>query len=181
MSTAPVSEPKVLANELAEYLDQRQQRRRLLPLAMVVGLLAGGYTTLFCWLIGVADGLRTVMIESFQQVPFGWLLTILWVVSSATLAVWLTQRYAPEAAGSGIPHIEAVLHRLRDLRWQRIISVKLIGGVLALGSGLVLGREGPSVQIGGAVGRRCCNASQRATRASDLNCGWSRSRSCVRF
>ncbi|RMD75379.1 MAG: H(+)/Cl(-) exchange transporter ClcA, partial [Chloroflexi bacterium] len=53
---------------------------------------------------------------------------------------------------SGIPHIEAVLYRLRDLRWRRIIPVKIIGGVLAIGGGLALGREGPSVQIGGALG-----------------------------
>jgi CIC family chloride channel protein len=59
---------------------------------------------------------------------------------------------APEAAGSGIPHLKAVLYRLRSLRWRRILPVKFLGGVCAIGGGLALGREGPTVQMGGAVG-----------------------------
>lgn len=66
--------------------------------------------------------------------------------------MFLVRRIAPEAAGSGIPHLEAVLHRMRDLHWQRVLPVKFFGGALALGSGLVLGREGPTVQMGGTVG-----------------------------
>ncbi|WP_322821034.1 H(+)/Cl(-) exchange transporter ClcA [Chloroflexus sp.] len=149
----PVVDTGTVAGELAEYFDRRSQRRRLLPLAMLVGLLAGVCTTLFRWMLSIGDNTRTMLIEWSHQLPLiGWLIPVLWTVSGATLAVWLTQRYAPEAGGSGIPHIEAVLHRLRDLRWQRIIPVKLIGGTLAIGGGLTLGREGPSVQIGGAVG-----------------------------
>lgn len=149
----PVADTRTVAGELAEYLDRRSQRRRLLPLAMLVGLLAGICTTLFRWMLSVGDSTRTTLIEWSHQQPFvGWLIPVLWTVSGATLAVCLTHRYAPEASGSGIPHIEAVLHRLRDLRWQRIIPVKLIGGTLAIGGGLTLGREGPSVQIGGAIG-----------------------------
>ncbi|NCC34589.1 MAG: H(+)/Cl(-) exchange transporter ClcA, partial [Chloroflexia bacterium] len=77
---------------------------------------------------------------------------MLFGATGAVLAVGITRRYAPEASGSGIPHIEAVLYRLRELRWRRIIPVKLLGGALALGSGLALGREGPTVQLGGAIG-----------------------------
>jgi len=70
----------------------------------------------------------------------------------AGISVAITRRYAPEASGSGIPHLEAVLHRFRQLEWKRVLPVKFFGGVLAIGSGLALGREGPTVQIGGAVG-----------------------------
>jgi CIC family chloride channel protein len=70
----------------------------------------------------------------------------------AGLAVVLVHRVAPEAAGSGIPHVKAVLYWFRSMRWQAILLVKFIGGVVGIGSGLALGREGPTVQIGSAVG-----------------------------
>jgi CIC family chloride channel protein len=70
----------------------------------------------------------------------------------AGLAVGLVHRVAPEAAGSGIPHVKAVLYWFRSMRWKAILLVKFIGGVVGIGSGLALGREGPTVQLGGALG-----------------------------
>ena len=63
------------------------------------------------------------------------------------------RRFAPEAGGSGIPEIEGALEELRPVRWWRVIPVKFIGGMGTLGAGMVLGREGPTVQMGGNVGR----------------------------
>ncbi|MCK7481089.1 MAG: chloride channel protein [Candidatus Moduliflexus flocculans] len=48
--------------------------------------------------------------------------------------------------------MEAVLHRFRSLDWKRVLPVKFFGGILAIGSGMALGREGPTVQMGGAIG-----------------------------
>ena len=39
------------------------------------------------------------------------------------------------------------------MRWWRVIPVKFIGGMGTLGAGMVLGREGPTVQLGGNIGR----------------------------
>jgi CIC family chloride channel protein len=66
---------------------------------------------------------------------------------------WITIRFAPEAAGSGIPHLKGALLHMRKLEWRQLIPVKFIGGVLGIGSGLSLGREGPTVQMGAAVAR----------------------------
>lgn len=141
------------ASELAEYLDVSQRRRRLFPRAGLVGLLAGGVAVVFRWLLATGEGLRGAVLDWARGLPAaGWLAPIAWGVVGALLAVALVRRFSPESSGSGIPHIKAVQLRLRALPWQRILPVKMAGGALALGAGLALGREGPTVQMGGSAG-----------------------------
>jgi len=140
-------------SEIQEYLHFQHQRRRLFPRAALVGVLAGLMGVLFRMLLAGGDLLRNDLIVLGRHWPaVGWLLPVLFGSATAAAAVFMTRRFAPEAAGSGIPHLEAVLHRLRELKWRRVLPVKLVGGTLAIGGGMALGREGPTVQMGGAVG-----------------------------
>lgn len=126
----------------------------ILFMAAVVGTLAG--------LLGVAfdkavDWVQQQRLSALAQVADSWILVWpLAFILSAALAVlgyYLVRRFAPEAGGSGIPEIEGALEELRPVRWWRVIPVKFIGGMGTLGAGMVLGREGPTVQMGGNVGR----------------------------
>jgi CIC family chloride channel protein len=140
-------------SEIQEDLIIRSQRRRMFPRAALVGLGAGLVASLFRIVLSVLDSVRNGLIEWSHQFQFlGWLFPLFFGVLGAILSVVIVRRFAPETSGSGIPHIEAVLHRLRTLDWKRVLPVKFVAGSLAIGGGLALGREGPSVHMGGAVG-----------------------------
>ncbi len=144
---------KEVLSEIQEDLNIREQRRRMFPRAALVGLCAGLMASFFRIALAGADAFRNGLLEWAHQYPFwGWAFPMTFGMAGASLSVMLVRRFAPEASGSGIPHLEAVLHRLRVLNWKRVLPVKFIAGTLALGGGLALGREGPTVQMGGAVG-----------------------------
>ncbi|CAM7769117.1 H(+)/Cl(-) exchange transporter ClcA [Klebsiella michiganensis] len=126
----------------------------VLLMAAVVGTLAG--------LIGVAfeksvNWVQNLRLGALVEVADHWFLVWpLAFILSALLAMvgyFLVRRFAPEAGGSGIPEIEGALEELRPVRWWRVLPVKFIGGMGTLGAGMVLGREGPMVQLGGNLGR----------------------------
>jgi CIC family chloride channel protein len=70
----------------------------------------------------------------------------------AALASWMVRRIAPESSGSAIPYVKTALREGWAGNPLRIITVKFVGGIMAIGGGLALGREGPTIQIGAAIG-----------------------------
>lgn len=149
-----INAPSVEArSEIREYLETSHEQHKLFPRAALVGLCAGGVAVIFRGLLAGADNLRNLLVHWAYSMPiFGWIFPVMFSAGGAVIATAVVVHYAPEAGGSGIPHLKAVLHRLRDLTWGRVLAAKMFSGVFAIGSGLALGREGPTVQMGGAVG-----------------------------
>ncbi len=129
-------------------------RRKIYLLATVVGVIAGFFGAGFHFALDKALVWREKLTEMAQcwSIP-GWLVTMVIGAGMVWLARYLVRRFAPETAGSGIQEIEGVLEGVRPLRWQRVLPVKFVSGWLAIASGLVLGREGPTVHMGSAVGK----------------------------
>lgn len=128
---------------------------RLLSLALlsvVGGAAAGALAAVFRLALARADRLRDSMIVWAHGQRIGGILAVIGISAVATaFAAWLVRRFSPHATGSGIPHVEAQLRGDSSGSPLRIISVKFFGGLLAMGAGLALGREGPSVHMGASL------------------------------
>ncbi len=131
---------------------RRSPRRAHFGRAAVVGIWAGLLAVGFRQALGLAEAGRGRALHFLHGHPlWGWAVLPASGLAVGGLVGWMTRRFAPEAAGSGIPHLKGVLIHVRKLDWKRLIPVKFIGGVLGIGAGLSLGREGPTVQMGAAA------------------------------
>ncbi|MEA1052648.1 H(+)/Cl(-) exchange transporter ClcA [Lamprobacter modestohalophilus] len=127
---------------------------RLYLAATLVGAFAGLIGGTFHALLDQAAASRSTLRAFFDSAPVpGWLLLMLLGSLVLVTAMWLVRRFAPETAGSGVQEVEAILAGDRQLRWKRVLPVKFVAGTLAVGSGLVLGREGPTIHMGAALGQ----------------------------
>jgi CIC family chloride channel protein len=133
-------------------VDSLERLAVLAVVSFIAGAAAGLLGAVFRLTLQRADLIRESTIARLQGTGLlGLVLMVAGCAVSVALAAWLVRRFAPFASGSGIPHVEAVLlHELPPAPlW--LIPVKFVGGVLAIGCGLALGREGPSVQMGASV------------------------------
>jgi CIC family chloride channel protein len=124
----------------------------LAVLSLVVGAAAGLIGAVFRVSLQRADGLRDTLIAGAHGLGLVGLPIVSATCACAVgTAAWLVRRFSPYASGSGIPHVEAVLNEELPQAPFWLIPVKFVGGLLAIGSGLALGREGPSVQMGSSL------------------------------
>lgn len=131
-------------------------------LSLVAGAATGLVGALFQLALLEAEALRGRFLAWGHGVP--WLGAAVVILASAaitTFAAWLVRYFAPQASGSGIPHAEAVLDgRLAPAPFL-LVPVKFVGGALAIGVGLALGREGPTVQMGASLSHLVGKAFRR--------------------
>jgi CIC family chloride channel protein len=131
-------------------------------LAPLAGAGAGLVCAVFRLALAAADRARDNLIDWSHQWPIaGFLLIVAAAAASVAAAAWLVRRFAPFSSGSGIPHVEAALLGEISPAPPVLIPVKFLGGLLAIGSGLALGREGPCVQMGAVIAHTLGKLSRR--------------------
>jgi len=126
-------------------------RSKIVLQALLVGLISGLLVVLFRVSITVMFNQihgAVLHMSLLKQVIIFPLIAAL----GGLIAGVLVFKFAPETQGSGIPFVKLTLARVGRGTRIRSIFVKFFAGVAGIGTGLSLGREGPSVQLGSGAG-----------------------------
>lgn len=118
---------KVPKDAINQFLSHGSTPISVLFLAALVGVLAGLVGTYFEIAVHFVSETRTEWLKSEigHLLPL-WLAAILISAALAFVGYFLVHRFAPEAAGSGIPEIEGAMDNIRPVRWWRVIPVKFL-------------------------------------------------------
>ncbi|HUY06972.1 MAG TPA: chloride channel protein [Acidimicrobiales bacterium] len=132
----------------------------LIPLALVVGAGAGAGAVLFRYLIlwvtelatGHADYSNVGRVASPQFPHLGVYFLLLVPAIGGLLYGPLIDRFAKEARGHGVPEVMYAVSARGGRISPKVAVVKSIASAICIGTGGSVGREGPIVQIGSALG-----------------------------
>ncbi len=141
-------------SKLASHMHRLQERVRglmarsedkvVLALTLVIGAVVGLVVVAF---IVVTDSLNALL---YPEGGARWRYLVIPLV--VTLGVgYLLYRFFPQARGSGVPQTKAALFARKGYISFRTVVGKFFCSSTTLASGIALGREGPSVQIGAGL------------------------------
>ncbi|MBY0547944.1 MAG: chloride channel protein [Candidatus Obscuribacterales bacterium] len=133
--------------ELAQKIAGHDSRRVQVIQACIIGLAAGlsalALENGVFWLGQLRTYLCTLANPMVVLPAVG--------LTGGLVSGFLVQRFSPTAYGSGIPQVRAFILGAKLPLDIGVAAVKLLAGSIALGSGLFLGREGPTVHMGAAI------------------------------
>ncbi len=158
--SASTSEP--MQSRSADQIDDDVPRIglvRLSVLALIVGVVTGFGAIVFRDLIGFIHnafflGQFSVRYDANVFTPASpWgPLVILVPVVGALAVTFLITKFAPEARGHGVPEVMDAIYYNGGLIRPIVAVVKSVASAIAIGTGAAVGREGPIIQIGSALG-----------------------------
>jgi CIC family chloride channel protein len=127
----------------SQHFAQRQERV-LLALSILIGALTGLAVVAFI-LLTERLGMRL-----YPAGSAAWRRVLIPIAGSLGMG-YLLFRFFPDARGSGVPQTKAALYARGGVITLRTIVGKFFCTAATLASGIPLGREGPSVQVGGGI------------------------------
>ncbi len=160
MDATPASTPPArAAGPQAAGEESRLGVLALCGLALIVGVATGLGAVVLRDLIGLVHNVFYNGVLSYHydanllEAPsrFGAFVALSPIVGGL-IVVFLVLRFAPEAKGHGVPEVmDSVFYKRGDIRGV-VAVVKSLASALSIGSGAAVGREGPIIQIGAALG-----------------------------
>jgi CIC family chloride channel protein len=158
-SSTSDSPPASAAGEPSEGESHAIGLVQLSILAILVGVVTGFGAVVFRALIGCIHNLLFLGQFSFHYdanlftpaSPLG-LFVILVPVVGAVAVTFLVTTFAPEARGHGVPEVMDAIYYKGGVIRPAVAVVKSLASAIAIGSGAAVGREGPIIQIGSALG-----------------------------
>lgn len=131
----------------------------LCGLALIVGIVGGFGAAFFRGLIGLVHNLLFLGRLSYSYdaslftppSPWGALVILVPVIGSLGVT-FIVNTFAPEAKGHGVPEVMDAIYYQRGVIRPIVAAAKSVASALAIGSGAAVGREGPIIQIGSAMG-----------------------------
>ncbi len=132
-----------------QILQPTSPRRLAILEACIIGVISG----LAAFFLREGAGwLGSLRVSGSYNLPLpAWIFLPSVGLIGGCLTGFLVERYAPEASGSGVPQVKAALSGLPISLDLRVAVSKLLGTMFTMGSGLTLGRQGPTVQMGAAL------------------------------
>jgi CIC family chloride channel protein len=128
-------------------------------LSLVVGIVTGLGAVLFRALIGFVHNVMFLGHLSFYYdsslftPPSPWGAWVILVPVIGGIGVtFIVNNFAPEARGHGVPEVMDAIYYRRGIIRPVVAVAKSLASALAIGSGAAVGREGPIIQIGSALG-----------------------------
>jgi CIC family chloride channel protein len=153
------SEPPETAGIAAEREPRPFGLWSICGLALVMGIGTGCGAVLFRALIGFVHNLLFLGKASFAYdaslftLPSPWGMWVILVPVIGSLGVtFIVNTFAPEAKGHGVPEVMDAIYYRRGMIRPVVAAAKSLASALAIGSGAAVGREGPIIQIGSALG-----------------------------
>jgi CIC family chloride channel protein len=125
-------------------------RGRTVAISCAYGLVAGAAAVAFQLGINWVYQLGLVRLSQDSKMVFA-LGSLAVITVSSVIVGWLMQTFGADAAGSGIPQLKLAFWKDFGCVPWRVAWLKFAAGILSVGGGASLGREGPSVQIAGTL------------------------------
>lgn len=128
-----------------------QVKIRVLKYALIIGIISGLISLIFNWLV-------TTIMATIQPHSNQLLVIIIMPLTIALIVYFIRQKVILHNQGFGVAQVMFEIEHIQQLMMKpRDVIAKVIGTMLTLIAGFSIGKQGPIVHIGGAIGSNIAN------------------------